>query len=328
MLKGALGKEISILKIFILLLILIQPNLAIAQDRIHYLIPGGAGGGWDMTARGVGEVMSRTGIVDVASYENLSGNGGGRAIGHLIDNAHRQMDTLMVNSSSLILNPLLKKFEYTFRDLTPIASVIADYGAFVVKTDSPFNSWQDVIAAYKRDYRRVNIAGGSSRGSTDHVVAALAFAKSGLDIKRLKYIPYNAGGQAMVGLLSGESQILSTGLSEAIALAEQGEVRVLAITAPERLPLFSNIPTIKEQGVDAVFANWRGFFAAPGLDSTKIKDRQDRIDKMLVTDEWKKLRDTRGWSHFYIVGEEFYNYLVKQEQEMSRVLTDLGLISQ
>ena len=280
-----------------------------------------------MTARAVGESLSRSGLVDVASYENLSGGGGSRAIAHLIETAPRQSNTLMVSSTSIILRSLRANFLHSYRDLTPIASVIADYGAFVVRVDSPYLSWQDVIDDYRKNYRRVNIAGGSSRGSTDHVVAALAFAKSGLDVRRLKYIPYNAGGHAMVGLLSGETQLLSTGLSEGAALAEQGEVRILAITAPERLPQFPEVPTLVEQGVPATFANWRGFLAAPGLDPQRGKNYELLLAKLLATEAWPELRDSRGWSHLHLSGDDFERFLAEQEHELSILLADLGLLA-
>lgn len=310
----------------VVLLALIFCDVAHAKDRVHFLIPGGAGGGWDMTARAVGDSLSRSGLIEVASYENLSGGGGSRAIGHLVETAPRQTNTLMVGSTSIILRSLRDNFQHTYQDLTPIASVIADYGAFVVRVDSPYLSWQDVIDDYRRDYRRVNIAGGSSRGSTDHVVAALAFAKSGLDVRRLKYIPYNAGGHAMVGLLSGETQLLSTGLSEGAALAEQGEVRILAITAPERLPLFPDVPTLVEQGVPAIFANWRGFLAAPGLDPKLAQDYELLLAELLATDAWPELRDSRGWSHLHVSGADFENFLAEQERELAILLADLGLL--
>ncbi|HBO14831.1 MAG TPA: tripartite tricarboxylate transporter substrate-binding protein [Porticoccaceae bacterium] len=296
------------------------------QERIHFLIPGGAGGGWDMTARAVGESLSRSGVIKIASYENLSGGFGGRAIAHLIETAPRQKNTLMVNSGSFTLRYLLNKFPYSYRDLTPIASVIADYGAFVVRIDSPYRKWQDVIDDYRKDYRRVNIAGGSSRGSTDHVVAALAFSKSGLDISRLKYIPYNAGGQAMVGLLSGETQMLSTGLSEAVGLASQGEVRVLAITAPKRLPLFPDVPTLLEQGVDAVFANWRGFFGPPNLSNEEAEVHKQLIRELRGQHNWQKICSERGWSDFHRSGNDFITFLTGQEQKLSELLLDLGLL--
>ncbi len=298
-----------------------------AAERIHFLIPGGAGGGWDATARGVGEALARSGIIDLASYENLSGGGGARALAHLIETAERQQDTLLINSSPIILRSLRRIYPQSFHDLTPVASVVVDYGAFVVKTNSPYESWQDIVADFAENPRRVNVAGGSSRASMDHIVAALALRKSGVDARQLKYIPYNAGGHAMVGLLSGETQVLSTGLSEAMSLSEQGEVRILAMTAPERLARFPQVPTLVEQGVPAVFANWRGFFAAPGASAEHVLRFRNALSAMYATKEWQVIRENRGWTDFYVSGDAFVAFLERQEQEMAEMLRELGLLN-
>lgn len=184
-----------------------------------------------------------------------------------------------------------------------------------------------MIDDFRQNPRGVNVAGGSSRASMDHIVAAYAFHKSGVDAKQLKYIPYNAGGHAMVGLLSGETQLLSTGLSEAIALADQGEVRILAMTAAERLPSAPDIPTLTEQGAPAVFSNWRGFFAAPGTSAAEIAEFSDVLSRLFATDEWQTTRDLRGWTDFFVAGDEFVRFLEGQEREMSDLLVMLGLLN-
>ena len=298
---------------------------AYAIDRLHFLIPGGAGGGWDATARGVGGALTRSGIVPKASYENMSGGDGSKAIAHLIETADRQTNTMMVSSTPIVLKSLKNIFPQSYHDLTPIAAVIADYGAFVVQTDSKYATWNQMMADFKLDPRNVLVAGGSVVGSMDHVVAAMAFARSGVDAKTVRYIPYNAGAKAMVGLLSGETQMLSTGLSEALALAEQGEVRILAMTAATRLQHAPEVPTMSEQGVDLVFTNWRGFFGAPGLSEAKVGEFQDILAKMYDTKEWDDIRLQRGWSNLYIRGDKFTAFLKNQEKEMSVLLDELGL---
>jgi len=300
-------------------------HAAIAVERLHFLIPGGAGGGWDATARGVGEALTRSGLVRRASYENMSGGDGSKAIAHLIETAERQSDTLMVSSTPIILKSLNDIFPQSHKDLTPVAAVIADYGAFVVKMDSKYTNWQQVIADFKLDPRNVLVAGGSVIGGMDHVIAAMAFNKSGVDAKTVRYIPYNAGAKAMVGLLSNETQLLSTGLSEALALAEQGEVRILAMTAATRLKHAPDVPTISEQGVDLVFTNWRGFFGAPGLSEDKVLEFGDLLEKMYDTKEWEDIRLKRGWSNLYISGNKFVEFLSGQEKEMGLLMDELGL---
>ncbi len=319
-------RQLNLIAVFLSLSIFFavsQPVFAV--ERLHFLIPGGAGGGWDATARGVGEALTRSGLVPRASYENMSGGDGSKAIAHLIETAERQSDTLMVSSTPIILKSLNDIFPQSHKDLTPVAAVIADYGAFVVKMDSKYTNWQQMIADFKLDPRNVLVAGGSVIGGMDHVIAAMAFNKSGVDAKTLRYIPYNAGAKAMVGLLSTETQLLSTGLSEALVLAEQGEVRILAMTAATRLKHAPDVPTISEQGVDLVFTNWRGFFGAPGLSEDKVREFQELLEKMYDTKEWEDIRLKRGWSNLYISGDNFVDFLSDQEKEMGLLMDELGL---
>jgi putative tricarboxylic transport membrane protein len=299
---------------------------AYAVERLHIIIPGGAGGGWDTTARGVGEALARSGLVPRASYENMSGGDGSKAIAYLIETADRQTDTLMVSSTPIVLKSVRNIFPQTYKDLTPVATVIADYGAFVVKTGSKYSNWQEVIADFKRDPRNVMVAGGSVIGGMDHIVAAMAFKKSGVDPKTLRYIPYNAGAKAMVSLLSGETQLLSSGLSEALALAEQGEVRILAMTAATRVDHAPDVPTMTEQGVELVFTNWRGFFGAPGLSEEKVQEFQELLSGMYDTAEWEDIRLQRGWSNLFISGDEFVEFLSEQEKVMGLLMDELGLL--
>ena len=133
------------------------PTLAADIDSIHFLIPGGAGGGWDGTARGTGEALTNAGIVGSATYENMSGGGGGKAIGYLIENADSSHGTLMVNSTPIVIRSLTGVFPQNFRDLTLIAGTIGDYAALVVGKDSPYQSFGEIVEAYKADPRSVAV---------------------------------------------------------------------------------------------------------------------------------------------------------------------------
>ena len=312
---------------FTLALLLVVPTgvRAAELDRIHIIIPGGAGGGWDTTARGVGEALTRSALLRRVSYENISGGGGSKAISHLIETAERQKSTLLVSSTAVIVSSLQNLFPQSYKDLTPVAAVIADYGTFVVPIDSEYRQWSQVLADFAEDPRNVLVAGGSVVGGMDHIVVAMAFDESGFDAREVRYIPYNAGAQAMVGLLSRETQLLSTGLSEALALAAQGEVRILATTAENRVSQAPNVPTLKEQGVDMVFQNWRGFFAAPGVSETRLRAFQDILQGMYGTADWKEICDSRGWSQLYIAGEDFDEFLARQENSMALLMDQLGL---
>ena len=256
-------------------------------DSIHFLIPGGAGGGWDGTARGTGEALTGAGLVGSASYENMSGGGGGKAIGYLIENADSQHGTLMVNSTPIVIRSLTGVFPHNFRDLTLVAGTIGDYAALVVGKDSPLNSMADLIAAYDSDPSGTAIGGGSVPCGMDHLVAAMVMEAAGKDALNVKYVAYDAGGKAMAALLSGEIAALSTGFSEAVALAQAGEVKILGVTSDARVDAYADAPTMKEQGIDTNFVNWRGFFAAPGLPADKLAAYQAAPTKMYDTPEWE-----------------------------------------
>lgn len=295
-------------------------------DEIHFLIPGGAGGGWDGTARGVGKALLDSKLLEEASFENMSGGGGGKALNHLISTAKRQQGTLMVNSTPIIIRSLTGVFPQSFRDTTPIASVIADYAAIVVAKDSKYTSITQMMADFKKDPRSVKIAGGSVKGSMDHLVPAMIIQAAGGDPLELVYVPYDAGGKAMAGLLSGDTQALSTGFGEALGLANQGEVRILAVTSEKRLEQAPDVTTVKEVGYDMTFANWRGFFGAPGLSDAKANAYRALLKKMYATAEWEEVRSKRGWQNLYQPGDEFYRFLEKQEQEIGSMMRKLGFI--
>jgi len=295
-------------------------------EKIHFLIPGGAGGGWDGTARGTGEALTGAGLVGTASYENMSGGGGGKAIGFLIENAESNHGTLMVNSTPIVIRSLTGVFPHNFRDLTLVAGTIGDYAAMVVAADSDINDMAGLVAAYDADPSGTAIGGGSVPGGMDHLVAAMVMEAAGKDALNVKYIPYDAGGKAMAALLSGEIKALSTGFSEAVALAQAGEVKIIGVTSDERVPAMESAMTMKEQGIDTSFVNWRGFFAAPGLPEDKLAMYQDALEKMYETEEWEAVRARNGWVNIHNNGDDFKAFLENQEQVIGDLMRKLGFL--
>jgi putative tricarboxylic transport membrane protein len=142
----------------------------------------------------------------------------------------------------------------------------------------------------------------------------------------VKYIPYDAGGKAMAALLSGEIAALSTGFSEAIDLANAGEVKIIGVTADERVDSYPDAPTMKEQGLDTTFVNWRGFFAAPGLPEDTLAAYQDALAKMYDTPEWEEVRARNGWVNIHNSGDDFRAFLEDQEQAIGELMKKRGFL--
>ena len=294
-------------------------------DKIHFLIPGGAGGGWDGTARGTGEALTKSGLAGTVTYENMSGGGGGKAIAHLIET--NDGGVLMVNSTPIVIRSLQGVFPQSFRDLTPIAGTIGDYAALVVNTDSDIADFAGLLATYNADPSNVAIGGGSVAGGMDHLVTALVMKAAGANPTQVKYIPYDAGGKAMAGLLSGEIKALSTGFGEAIELARQGEVRILCVTSMSRLEASPDTPTCDEAGAGgAEFVNWRGFFAAPGVSADQAAAYQAAFAGMYETEAWATVRDRNGWVDIFNQGDAFTAFLEAQEKQIGDLMKELGFL--
>jgi putative tricarboxylic transport membrane protein len=147
----------------------------------------------------------------------------------------------------------------------------------------------------------------------DHLVAAMVMQAAGEDPTAVNYIPYDAGGEAMAGLLSGEIDALSTGFSEAIALADQGEVRILGVTAPERVPPMTARPP-----------SWSRASTRPsstGAGSSRPRAREERwrrihprSEAMYDTDAWEEVRARNGWVNIWNSGDDFRTFLEAQER--------------
>ena len=321
-------KLVSVLFSAILLLSATATN-SIAMDKIHFVIGGGAGGGWDGTARGTGEALTKTGFLKSASFENMSGGGGGKALAFMINTQPK--NTVLVQSTPLVLRSITRHEGYvsgsgvlSYKDVTPIAGVIGDYGAIAVAKNSPYMNFKDVVDAYKKDPNSIKMAGRSVRGSMDHLIGALAFQAAGANPNDVVYIPYDAGGKALAGLLSGETQIISTGLGELMGARDQ--VRIIGITAPSRVADAPDAPTLKEQGYDVQFVNWRGFFGPPNMSNKDKKALSTMLGKVMKTPEWEAVRKRNAWVNIYNSDKDFVKFLDAQTVEMTALMKKLGVI--
>ncbi len=295
-------------------------------DSIHFLIPGGAGGGWDGTARGTGEALVEAGLIGSASYENMSGGGGGRGIGFLIENAASNHGTLMVNSTPIVIRSLTGVFPQSFRDLTLVAGTIGDFQVMIVSADSDIMNLDDMVAAISEDPNGFSVGGGSVPGGMDHLVAAMVYQGAGLDPVSMSYVPFDSGGSTMAGLLSGEVNAVSTGFSEVVELANAGEIRVIGVTSAERVDTLPDAPTFTEQGNDTVFVNWRGFFAAPGLPDDQLATYQQVLEQMYETEAWENVRSRNGWVNIHNSGDDFRTFLEAQEEVLGDLMRQLGFL--
>ncbi|RHW39790.1 tripartite tricarboxylate transporter substrate binding protein [Lysinibacillus yapensis] len=299
------------------------------DSNITIVAPSGAGGGWDLTARAIAKVMSETGLVEQPiTVENRAGGGG--AV-FMAEYATKEVDNdymLMTKSPPILINNLKAEGNspYGYKDTTPLAQLTRDYGAIVVKADAPYNNLTELLDAIKADPSSITMAGGSAPGSMDHLVGILPAFKYGIDPKVVKYVSYDGGGEAVAALLGGNADVIATDASSIGEYVKSGDVRVLAVSATERLTgTLAEVPTFQELGIDAEFTIWRGLFGPKNMSEEAVNYWAAKLSEMVETDEWKAELERNGWQSEYRNAEEFTKFLEEQENVIGELLQALEM---
>lgn len=299
------------------------------NKAITIVAPSGAGGGWDLTARAVAKVLQETKLVDkTITVENRPGGGGAVFMADFATKEASNDYMLMVKSPPLLINNLKAEgnSSYGFRDTTPLAQLTKDYGTYVVRADSKYQSLEEVIEDLKKDPKSVVFAGGSAPGSMDHLIAILPAYKAGIDPKAVTYVSYDGGGEATAALLGGNADIIANDVSTIGQYVKSGQVRVLATTSPNRLGGdFADVPTLYELGLDAEFTIWRGIFGPKNMSAEAKAYWDEKLKALNDTAEWEAELSNNGWEKEFRAGDDFVKFLEEQEALLKDMLTSLGM---
>ncbi|KOS69628.1 transporter [Lysinibacillus contaminans] len=299
------------------------------KNNLTIVAPSGAGGGWDLTARAVAKTMNDTKLIEKSiQVENKPGGGGAVFMATYATKEADNDYMLMVKSPPILINN--EKAEgnskFGYKDTTPLAQLTRDYGAIVVKNDSPYKTLDDVLNALKTTPQDVTLAGGSAPGSMDHLVGIIPAFKSGIDLKTIKYVSYDGGGEAVAALLGGNADVIATDASTIATYVKSGDVRVLAVSSSERLEgELADVPTFKEAGIDEEFTIWRGIFGPKNMSEDAVAYWSEKLQAMSETDEWKAEVERNGWQSEYRNAEEFTKYLDEQNETIVELLTALDM---
>jgi putative tricarboxylic transport membrane protein len=291
--------------------------------------PSGAGGGWDLTARSIVKVLSSTKLVtQPLTVENKPGGGGVVFMAEYATQDVQNNEKLFVSSPPIIINNLKKEGNspFGYKNTTPLAQLTKDYGAIVVKTESKYKDLKSLLDDVKKDPSKLTFAGGSAPGSMDHLISILPAYKYGIDPTILKYVSYDGGGEAITALLGNNADVIGTDVSSVKEFLKAGKVRVLAVTAPDRLNgELKDVPTAKEQGIDAEFTIWRGIFGPEKMSTEARTYWEKTIDKLVQSPEWKSEVETQGWEMEYKNSDDFEKFLKEQESQVQQLLKAIGM---
>jgi putative tricarboxylic transport membrane protein len=292
---------------------------------LSIMAPAAPGGGWDSTARAFQKAIEDDALTakNVEVY-NVEGAGGTIGLAQLVDQDKGKPDSLMVMGLVMVGAIRANNAPVDLTNVTPIASLTAEWEAIVVKADSPYTTLADLVAAFKADPKSVSWGGGSA-GGTDHILVGLLAKEAGVDPAGINYIAHSGGGEAIDAILSGAVTAGVSGVSEFTDQVAAGAMRYLAISADAPVDGIDS-PTINDSGFAVTLANWRGIVAAPDIDPAARDAAVAFVTKVHDGPAWQATLKDKKWTDFFQAGDEFQTYLDAEITRVEGVLKDIGLI--
>lgn len=274
------------------------------SNRLRIVIPAEPGGGWDQTGRGLGAAMLASGAVGSVVYDNIPGVGGTLALAKYVEKYNADPDTVLMSGMVMVGALALQKPAVTLADMTPIARLTSDYEVVAVKADSPLKSTSDLIAQLRADAAATVIAGGSA-GGVDHMYAGMLARVAG-NAGSLAYQAHPGGAQVVEALETGKAAAGISGYSEFADQLANGKLRAIGVSAKRP---FQGIPSVREQGVDADLANWRGVLTGKKVPAERRAVLLEAVRRATAADLWQKTIKRNNWDAYWMAGKDFESFL-------------------
>lgn len=295
---------------------------ATPRSKLTVTAPAAPGGGWDLASRELQQALRAGSIVNNVQVVNVPGAGGTIGLGQFVElgaDPTRMMMTGTVMEGAITVN----NSPVDLADTTPIARLAEDYEVLIVPADSPYETLDDFIEAW-RENPRSHAIGGGGLGGTDHLLAGLTAREAGVDPEQMNYIAFAGGGEVLTALLSHTVELGVSGYNDFRDQIEAGNLRALAISAEEPVDGIDT-PTLIEQGIDVALPNWRGLVAPPGITDEQRRELIDIVEEMAETPEWQDALDRNKWVDALLTGDDFAAFISEDQARVDAVIEELGL---
>jgi len=299
------------------------------EKAVEMIVGAGPGAAADATARNLQRIAQELKLVPTPlTVVNRPGAGYSIAWNYL--NTHPgDGHYIALTALSLITNAITGTSPLTWTDVTPIAQLFTEYMVLVVRADSPIRNGRDVVERLKRDPAAHSIALAAALGNQNHIATGVALKAGGVDVRRLKVVIFDSSALSMTALLGGHVDLVAASASNVLTHLKAGRVRVLGISSPQRLAGdLAQVPTWREQGIDAVSDNWRGIIGPRGMTPAQVAWWEDVFARVVETDGWKRDLDRNFLSASFMRSAESRRFLQAQQTELRALLTDLGIAKQ
>lgn len=315
------------------LLVLLVAGSACAQapawkpDRVVEIIVGTApGAAPDKTARLVQRLWQTRGLYEgPVTVVNKPGGGNLIAWSYLnqhAGNGHYQM----IGNLNVLISRSLGLSPYAHGDYTWIATLFDEYFALSVRADSPMATGRDLIARLQKDPTSAVIGVSTSIGGANHLSAALALQRAGIDPRRVRFVAFKGSGESVTALLGGHVEAISTAVSTTVPYIRNGQLRTIAVSSPKRLGgVLASVPTWNEQGIRGTMTNFRAVMAPKGTEAGAVKFWESRYAQLAAQDEWKKDLEENLWAWNFLDAAKTVAAVTEYATDVEGLVNTLGL---
>ncbi len=292
------------------------------EKPITLVVHAGAGGGSDIFSRTLSAAFDKEKILpQPIVVENKPGGSGAISFAYV---AGKGTDPyfLLTAVTSFLTTPILRKSQITYKDFTPIANFAFDEYIVIAKADGKFKSIKDIIDAAKASPKRITV-GGTQLGSSDSICAYLLEKTGGV---QFNFIVFNSGGEVNAALMGGHIDWAVANPGEALELAKAKKVLTLGVFAEKRLAGAPHVPTLKEQGYDAVYVQNRGLVAPADIPGEARKVYEEAFQKYMKTEIWRNYLKENLLTEAWMDGPTFGKWLDKENTRYEVMLKEMGLV--
>ncbi len=296
------------------------------EKPVEFVIGTGTGGAFDSTARVIQRIWRDSGIV-TANTVVLNKPGAGQTLAlNYLNQFAGDGHYLSVGSGIMLSNHLTGKTKYAYSDFTPLALLFNDATVFAVNANSPFRSGRDLIERLRQDPYGPSFAVGSTLGSATHIAAALAIKAVGGDVRKMKAVVLNSSGDSVTQVLGGHIDVVTSAATLVLPHAQAGKLRMIGVAAAQRMSgALADVPTWKEQGVDANVPNWRAIIGPRGMSPEQIAYWEQVFARTVKTRAWQAEMERSLWQDIYAGSRETRKFLDGENAAMKLILSELGL---
>jgi putative tricarboxylic transport membrane protein len=306
---------------------LAQPGGWKPNKTVELVVGSAPGGSPDIMARVVQTIFQNSGLVPNSAVVNKPG--AANTIGWAYMNQHTgDAHYIATISPALIGNRLMGTSPLNYTHFTPLNIIAREFVVITVRGDSPLKTLADLTAQLKKDPQSLSFAFATARGNHNHIVMSLYLKSVGIDPGKVKTVIYPGGAPALTAMLGGHIDVYVASPRSMYHLHKEGRARILGISAAQRQsgPL-AELPTLKEQGSDAVFYTWRGFMGVKNLKPAEIAYWDATFEKLAKSPEWLKETEKQFWNPNYLLSAAFAKQLEVEEKQTRTILANLGLLA-